>query len=65
MVFLEWIEKKVYLDVVKDIVKEVERTYQVNLNGTVSTPLAEDLIDLTDDRLAKYIQVDPEGQYLK
>ena len=62
MVFLEIDRKEGVLDVVKDIVKEVE-----NLSGklkwNISTPLAEELIDLTDDRLANYIQQN-EGQFL-
>lgn len=55
MVFLEVDRKDGVLDAVKNIVKEVENLAG-KLKWSVSTPLSEELIELTDESLNTYIQ---------
>tara|TARA_Y100000389_G_C17466464_1_gene526121 strand:- start:2880 stop:3671 length:792 start_codon:yes stop_codon:yes gene_type:complete len=64
MVFMELDRNEKSLDIIKEIIKEVERL-SGELSWQVSTTLSEEMIPLHDDNLVRYIQTDPENYLTK
>lgn len=64
MVFVEMDRQEEVLNNIKSVVKEVERL-SGKLNWEVSTTLSEEIIELDNEELVKYIQMDPENYMTK